>query len=435
MMRKTAKIFTGLVLSCALLLSAAVGAYCIYLPDRYYLTEGVNSFKIGSFFNIETKKQQVAKVSKVYAGKDASTGTATNYAAELKLFGVIPVKTVQAEEIERPMLIPCGTPFGIKMLTGGAIITEFGEVDGVNGFSSPAKNSKLAVGDVVVEVNGMPVRQNSDITAAVQRSPEVTIVNFTRGSTTELQTAELIPVKSNQDGLYKIGMWVRDSSAGIGTMTYYNPTDGTFGGLGHAVCDVDTGQILPMASGEAVAVTISSVTKGASGSPGELIGSFMSRVAIGQILGNSESGVFGVMENPPVPEDAEPLPMAFKQEVHIGPAKMIATVNGNIPAEYDVLIEKIDYNDKHRVKNMVIRIVDNKLLSVSGGIVQGMSGSPIVQNGRLAGAVTHVFVSDPARGYGIFAENMFRESVSVLVARDDVGACVRDDVYELQPAA
>jgi stage IV sporulation protein B len=302
-------------------------------------------------------------------------------------------------------LIPCGIPFGIKILTGGAIVTELGEVEGIL-----PTDGKINVGDVIIKVNGKYITKNNDISDAVQLNREETHIIFTRDDVKKETT--VIPVRSLRDGLHKIGIWVRDSSAGIGTMTYYNPADSTFGGLGHAVCDIDTGQIMPFSSGEAVPVYISGVVKGFPGAPGELSGNFMSRVPIGVIKGNTESGVFGVMENPPALSGA--IPMAYKQEVEIGPAKVLTTIEGNEPQEYDILIEKIDYNDKNRIKNMVIRVTDRELLNDSGGIVQGMSGSPIVQNGRLAGAVTHVFVSDPARGYAIFAENMFREQIDVI---------------------
>jgi stage IV sporulation protein B len=410
-MRKIVKSATGLFLLVSVILCTVIGFYYVHLPDKYYLSDG-DSFNINAFFDITAESETVRQV---YAPKGI-----IDKQVQLKLFGLFPIKNVTAEKISRPNLIPCGMPFGIKIITTGAIVTELGEVDSPNGFSSPAKDAGITPGDVIIKVNDMPITQNDDIAKAVQLNPESTSIVFTRDGQEML--ANIIPVKSRRDSMYKIGMWVRDSSAGIGTMTYYNPVDSTFAGLGHAVCDVDTGQKLPLLKGEAVAVYISGVVKGFSGVPGELNGSFVSRVAIGTIKGNTESGVFGVMENPPVLNDEQPLcgaiPMAYKQEVQIGPATLISTIEGNSPKEYDVLIEKIDYSDKNKVKNMVVKITDKELLNKSGGIVQGMSGSPIVQNGRLAGAVTHVFVSDPSRGYAIFAENMYREQKGVIEQTD-----------------
>jgi len=424
-MRKLIKSTTGLFLCFSVILCVIIGFYYVVLPDKYYLSEN-DSFKINTFFSITADKSE--NITPVYAMQSVSKNE-----FDLKLMGVIPIKRATVEKIERPQLIPCGTPFGIKIIAGGAIVTELGEVDGEEGFSSPAREAGIIPGDVIIKVNGKDITSNDALSEAVQlegnSKGEARIV-YTRDK--KQRNINVMPVKSQKDGLLKIGMWVRDSSAGIGTMTYYNPSDSAFGGLGHAVCDIDTGQTLPLLSGEAVSVYISGVIKGFSGAPGELCGSFLSRVPIGTIRGNTESGVFGVMENPPVTDNDAPaggaIPMAFKQEVQIGPAKIITTIEGNASEEYDIIIEKIDYNDKNAVKNMVIKVIDRELLSKSGGIVQGMSGSPIVQNGRLAGAVTHVFVSDPKRGYAIFAENMYREQLGI----DNSESAA---VYELEAAA
>jgi len=387
-MRKLFKSLTGVFFCFSVILCVIICFYYDSLPDKYYLSED-NTFKINAV--------------SVYASTDY------NGAAELKLMGLIPIKKAKAEKIERPLLSPCGTPFGIKIITDGAIVTECGEVEGEDGVHSPAADGGLKSGDIIIKVNGKPVTRNSDISSAVQKDRQKTLIVYTRGGKT--RETRLVPVKSKKDGLYKIGLWVRDSSAGIGTLTYYNPEDGSFGGLGHAVCDVDTGQILPLSRGEAVSVFITGLIKGYSGSPGELTGTFLSRVPVGVIKGNTESGVFGLMDSPPVM--SEPLELAYKQEVEIGPATILATIAGNAPEEYEIVIEKIDYNEKNKVKNMVIKVTDRALISKAGGIVQGMSGSPIIQNGRIAGAVTHVFVSDPSRGYAIFAENMYRASLGV----------------------
>jgi stage IV sporulation protein B len=423
-LRKFVKSVTGLFLCVSVILCVVIGFYYVNLPDKYYLCEN-NSFKIDAFFEITGKTEQ-PQARQVFAS--TSSEELSYSEVELKLMGIFPIKRVTVQRIKRPEIIPCGTPFGIKIITGGAIVTELGEVDGENGVVIPAQDS-VKVGDVIIRVNGTDITKNNDISEAVQLDSDKTHIVYTRDDK-ESETT-ITPVKSKRDGLYKIGVWVRDSSAGIGTMTYYNPADSTFGGLGHAVCDVDTGQILPLMRGEVVPVYISGVVKGFSGSPGELSGSFMSRIPIGEINGNTESGVFGIMESPPALDGV--IPMAFKQEVKLGPAKILTTTDGNTPQEYDVIIEKIDYSEKNKVKNMVIRVTDRALLNKTGGIVQGMSGSPLIQNGRLAGAVTHVFVSDPARGYAIFAENMYREAIEI-----DISECLRfaeAECYELCDAA
>ena len=206
-----------------------------------------------------------------------------------------------------------------------------------------------------------------------------------------------------KEGGYRAGIWVRDSAAGIGTLTFYLPSEGRFAGLGHAVCDVDTGQILPLRSGEIVNVLVTGVVRGRAGRPGELTGTFAGGGNIGVLEQNNSMGIYGRMDAPPEGMAAE---LALRNEVSVGPATIFATVEGAQAKEYAVYIEKVNLTDRNPTKNIVIRIDDQELLEKTGGIVQGMSGCPIMQNGKLVGAVTHVFVNDPTRGYGIFAENM-----------------------------
>lgn len=330
---------------------------------------------------------------------------AGNMSVNLSLFGLFDIKQTKVEYTERPMLIPCGSPFGIKMLTAGVIVTDFGTING----ASPARDAGVQIGDNILRVNGLTITSNADIARAVQANRDSTAIYLERAGVG--MTFNIEPVKTADDESYRIGVWVRDSTAGIGTVTYYDPDSGIFGGLGHGVCDADTGQMLPLAKGEAVSVAISSVVKGKPGLPGELCGAFLSNAPIGIIEANTESGVFGTMTYPPSLDDA--IPMAFKQEVEPGPATVLTTLYGSSPKEYAVMIEKIDYNEKSKVKNMILRVTDPELLSQTGGIVQGMSGSPILQNGRLCGAVTHVFVGDCTRGYAIFAENMRGEQLTM----------------------
>ncbi len=219
------------------------------------------------------------------------------------------------------------------------------------------------------------------------------------------------PVKG-EDGVYHAGLWVRDSSAGIGTVSFYEPNSRVFGGLGHAVCDVDTGEILPLQSGEMADVKITGYTKGKAGDPGELCGSFEPKGKIGELKINSQTGLFGIMDTlPSAHENA--LPVALRQEAEEGKATILSTIDGKKPQEYDIIIEKVDYSVQTPTKNLQIKIIDENLLKTTGGIVQGMSGSPIIQNNRVVGAVTHVFVQDPTRGYGIFAENMLETAKNV----------------------
>ena len=217
-------------------------------------------------------------------------------------------------------------------------------------------------------------------------------------------------VRSQSERCYKAGIWVRDSSAGIGTMTFYDPETQMIAGLGHAVCDVDTGDIVPIASGEIVPARIYSVTKGQSGIPGELRGGFETG-SYGPLLVNGITGVYASCRTETI--TGERVEVALKQEIEEGEAKIYTTIRGKQPQWYRIRITQIRHRDENATRNMVIEITDEELLESTGGIVQGMSGSPIVQNGKLIGAVTHVLVNDPTKGYAIFAENMLETAQGV----------------------
>lgn len=378
--------------------------FCFYytrLPDKFYLS-GNAPLNIRTFFTITAEYDGITGEDALQAISSTDEEIIKIQEVRLKLFGLIPIKEVQLERIDRPVLVPCGTPFGIKIKTEGAVVTGFGDIEGN---LSPARQAGIRTGDIIKSVNGIEIEKSRDITRALQLTDGTAVVEVVRDN--KEMTFEIDPVKSRRDNLYRLGVWVRVSSAGIGTMTFYDPATGMFAGLGHGVCDADTGRLLPLLSGEAVSVTISGIVKGRPGDPGELTGTFLSRVPIGTIYRNTELGVFGRMNYSPTLDSG--IPMAFKQEVRTGPATILTTISGSTPKEYEIFIERLDFSDSNQVKNMIIRITDDELLSRTGGIVQGMSGSPIIQDGMLAGAVTHVFISDSARGYAIFAENMYRK--------------------------
>lgn len=303
---------------------------------------------------------------------------------------------------ERKTLIPCGTPFGIKMLTDGVVVTDFGTVNGGYDCISPAQEAGIKKGDIITAINGITVFDSISLSNAVQNSGEACTIDIIRDG--QMLCLSAAPVLSESDGQYKLGLWTRDSCAGIGTMTFYDPENDIFGGLGHSVSDISTGMTLPLLEGEITAVTITDILKGSNGMPGELCGAFISDTETGTVEINSDYGVFGYSDIAPVLN--EPMEIAYNDEIRKGKATIYTTVAGMMPAEYEIEIEKIDYGSKSAARNMTIRITDSDLLSLTGGIVQGMSGSPIIQDGRIIGAVTHVLVNDSAMGYGIFIENM-----------------------------
>lgn len=304
------------------------------------------------------------------------------------------VKNVEIREIEKHRLIPAGIPFGIKMFTKGVMVVGLSDIEKDGRLINPAKECGIKCGDIILKINGRDVSSNEDV-GKIINSSKGQDVKVTLKKKDQTKTVMLKPAKS-ADG-YKAGMWVRDSSAGIGTMTFYDPLSGSFGGLGHPVCDVDTGEILPIDHGKAVGVSISGVVKGEKGTPGELRGVFSS-LNIGNLYDNRESGIFGKAEN--IRYTAKPIAAAKKSEINTGAAYILTTVEGSSPKPYKIEIEKISPREKNSSKNMIIRIVDQSLLAKTGGIVQGMSGSPIIQNGKLIGAVTHIFINNSTKGYG-----------------------------------
>ncbi len=377
------------------LLSLTLHAQAI-LPDDFYVTTGEEFFV--------SPHVSVSKMNLDNGVKPVITdNTGNRYDINLKLFNTVQIKQVNVQVVDRKMVVPGGCAFGIKMHTDGVLVVGLSDIQKGTQNLNPAKDAGLKVGDIIKDINEMPINRNTDIARLIaQSNGEEVKITGVRGDME--MDFYLKPIQSDYDGGYKAGIWVRDSSAGIGTMTYYDPDSLSFGGLGHAICDIDTGEPMPLFSGEIVDVNISGVHIGQSGKPGELKGTFVGEEPLGALYTNSEAGIFGVL-NTPIHE-IEPIPMALKQEIVPGPATILSTVSGNKPESFDILIEKVNYADTTPTKNMVIKVVDERLLSISGGIVQGMSGSPILQDGRLVGAVTHVFVNDPTRGYGIFAENM-----------------------------
>ena len=389
-------------ISLTVLLFLQIAFYCTVLPDNFFREEKAPAqFNLKAFPTVSVQNTDPDAIT-------VSSRTAGEQKMTLMLYGVIPIKDVTVTQVKAPMLMPSGEAFGLKMLTDGVYVTQYGSVDGITSVRSPAREAGILIGDIIISANGKKVSSSDQLTEAVQLSPERTILTVIRDGR-EL-TFILTPERSGNDGMYKLGIWTRDSCAGIGTVTYYDKENMTYGGLGHSVCDADTGLILPLSTGETVPVCINEVIRGINGAPGELCGTFMSATATGSIEMNTDCGIFGYTNRVP---DSETVPMAFKQEIEIGEATILTTLDGMTPKSYDIVIEKVNYNSDSAVKNMVIRVTDPKLLSKAGGIVQGMSGSPIIQNGKLVGAVTHVFVNDISRGYAIFAENMYANSIKL----------------------
>ena len=381
----------------ALLPLAALGWLYSRLPDRVYLEPG-QTLALPRFAWVEPLGARGSQ-------NVASTRAVGSYQTTLSLGGWLPIKTIRTIVTERRQVTVCGTPFGVKMFSEGALIVGFSDVEKASGgTTNPAKGAGLRLGDRVIRIGATATEDNDAVKAALEaaQGTAVEVVYIRNGE--QLQTS-LTPIWDESAGQWRAGMWVRDSSAGVGTLTFADEERGTFAGLGHPISDSDTGESVALRSGEIVACSIVGCTSGTIGSPGELKGKFLGTHALGSIGINGPNGVYGTLRTTLPGETRE---LAFAQEVVPGEAEIWATTEGETPRAYKVRIEKV--NDADPRRNMILRVTDPALLAKTGGIVQGMSGSPILQNGRLVGAVTHVLVNDPTRGYGIFAQTMLEQA-------------------------
>lgn len=327
-----------------------------------------------------------------------------SYQIRCKWLGVLPLKTIKVHTVEKQEVLVSGSPVGIYMETKGVLVIDSGEITDREGIRRTPAEHIIQSGDYICEIDGKVLTGKRQLMQLVREN---------QGEPMELQVIrhqetiklEMTPVET-EDGSYKLGIWVRDNIQGIGTLTYVEP-NGTFGALGHGISDADTGERLEISDGDLYRADILSIRKGTAGTPGELRGviNYREENRIGTICGNSQYGIRGQLEPGKYSESMKKIPTGLKQEIQTGKAEIRCDIGDGI-REYQCEILEIDSNARDTNKCFVLRITDDDLLSRTGGIVQGMSGSPVLQNGKLIGAITHVFVNDPTKGYGIFIENM-----------------------------
>lgn len=308
--------------------------------------------------------------------------------------------------VEGKTVIPIGKAVGIKLFSDGVLVVGLSPVETEQGSCYPGRDCGLKEGDVITHINGEEVDTIEQVQAVVaqQRDTPLTI-QAVRGQRQLQLTAE---AAENNQGNYQLGVWLRDSMAGIGTMTFYDPDSGIFGALGHGINDVDTAMLMPLESGSIMPASVSDVKKGESGSPGELHGQFDLKRDLGTLYANTNLGIFGQMPPENLETTQKPVPVAGRDEVKVGHATILSNIRGDQVEEFDIEITKI-YAPGENTRNLMIQVTDPELLEITGGIVQGMSGSPIIQNGKLVGALTHVIVDSPEKGYAIFAQDMVDE--------------------------
>lgn len=327
------------------------------------------------------------------------------YKLVLKIFGIIPLKEVDVDVIQDISLKPAGIPIGIYVKTQGVLIVGIGEFEGEEGQTVSPGRYIFQVGDYILEINDEEINEKKELIERISHCEGQELVfKVKRGDSLFEVKARPEP---NQNGEYKMGIWVRDNAQGVGTMTYIDES-GCFGALGHGINDVDTSTLMTLSTGTLYHTEIIGITKGRTGSPGELTGfiEYDDKNIMGAITANTSRGIFGVCTPETAMEAAyDYLPLGLKQEIERGPAQIVCSLGEGIKT-YDVEITDINLENDNVNRGIVLEITDPELLATTGGIVQGMSGSPIIQDNKLIGAITHVLVQEPTRGYGIFIENM-----------------------------
>ncbi len=400
-MKKIIKVF-DIVLSmfCTVMLTlVTVGE--MYLPENIVYYDGQTESTLYDVYNVSQTNDKAMSVS---------TNSTESTVAEINILGIIPVKSVNVKNTHRKYVNVSGEIIGIRLYTDGLLIVGTEDVITDNGNVNPAFQCGLQKGDMITEINDKKVMSVSDFSEAIVNSGGKA-VSVTAVRNNKTLYFSLTPAFCKTERKYRCGLWLRDSTAGIGTLTFVDSSTGVFAALGHSICDSETQSVLPVGDGDILTATVTGITKGEKGVTGQLLGTFADK-ELGELLINTDYGVYGTYSHN-VETTGELMAVASQTEIKTGDAQIMCNIDGNGVKYYDIEIEKISYNTEKQTRSMVIEITDDELLDITGGIIQGMSGSPIIQDDVLVGAVTHVFLNDPTKGYAIFAETMLEISQSV----------------------
>lgn len=395
-MKKAIRIIDGIFALCLIIIYSFIVFGNIVLPDK------IESY---STKKIEYKSVYSVENNSLYQVDYQNSSKVSPIENDIKLLGIIPVKTTSIIQSKPKKVSVSGESFGIKLYTDGVIIVGIRDVETDKGKCNPAKEAGLEKGDIIIEINGKKVYSADSVTDILNdnNGKDYKITVKRNGNYKEFL---LKPAYSSSQGCYKVGLWVRDSTAGVGTITYYDKSNNTVSALGHPITDVDTNEIMPILDGEAVRATVTKIYKSKAGEAGSLCCEFTNDI-IGTLKKNCQSGIYGkytcTLKNTYEYEVASP------NEIVRGPVQILCTIDSGKAKFYNAQISRISYRENKKGKNMVVKITDERLLEKTGGIVQGMSGSPIIQNGKLVGALTHVIVDSPEKGYAIFAQDMVDE--------------------------
>ena len=324
----------------------------------------------------------------------------------VKLFDSLNVSNLTINVIPKTTVIPLGNTIGLKLYTEGVLVVGMSEIEG----EKPYENTGIKEGDRIVKIDKEKISNTEDLVQTVNSSQGKEVqITYIKEDTNEEKVTNMLPAKT-KDNEYKLGLWVRDAAAGVGTLTFYEPDSKTFAALGHGITDIDTGSLVTIANGELVNSKIVSITKGEKGAPGEIRGSIEGEAKLGDISKNTSFGIFGKITNKSNLRISEnEMEVLARNEIKQGKAEIICELEEGKKKNYEIQIQKIYTANSTNNKSMLMKVTDKELIEKTGGIVQGMSGSPIIQNGKFVGAITHVLVNDPTTGYAVFADMMLKQ--------------------------
>lgn len=417
---KYKKIYAGLIITTILLISFSpqMTSY-FFLPINHKITVG-DELRLPLVFpeniinNISLKLyDDNGFINSLDFSSKNKFHKSGSYKGKLSLFGFIPIKEIQVDVVPEVKVYPSGHSIGVVLSSQGVMVVGFSSIkDKMGKELNPAKEQGILIGDIISTINNKPVSSDKELAELINQFAQGNKpINMEIIRNKEIIKLTVKPIKCNDTGRYRIGLYVRDTAAGIGTLTFYEPVHGRYGALGHLISNTEINEQLEDGVGKIISATILKINYAKKGFPGEKVGNFSTKSNLsGIILRNTTFGIFGVLDKFPANTYySEPIPVAYASQIKTGRAEILTVVEGDKIDKFEIEIEKVIPYYKQSGKGLVIKVTDSKLLNKTGGIVQGMSGSPIIQDGKLVGAVTHVFVQDPTRGYGILAEWMLEE--------------------------
>lgn len=383
------------------------------IPNNLVILEGEN-IAIKTLLGMQVKINAETRETASASNTNTISQKTEKATMQVSLFDNIKLKDVNVDILPKTKVIPVGSIAGVKLYTNGVLVVGMSEIEGIdNKKYKPYENTGIKEGDTITQINNIEISSTEEL---------MQIVNQTKGNPVQVkyiqqeQTKEcsIEPVETSSHN-YKLGLWVRDSAAGVGTVTFYDPSSKTFGALGHGITDIDTEELINIASGEFVTTRILNITKGESGNPGKIQGTVENQQNIGKISKNSKFGIYGTVENLNSLniDTSKEMEVALRDEIQTGKATILCSLDNQKIEEYEIEIEKIYKENNYNNKSMQIKVTDPKLLEKTGGIIQGMSGSPIIQNNKFIGAVTHVLVNSPQEGYAVFGDIMLKQAKEV----------------------